>query len=464
MRRRRRSMQARLALIVAVAVTGTAVLVCALAWLAVRRTLIDQADQELRTISQGPVARIDPATIPDIPDSPLNGPTAVQIRARLADGRTVLTSPQIAPLPFGAREEAVAAGRVSSARYTTSVPAGRFRVLVVPGVNGSTLQFARSLRDADTTLRHIGVVMLVLVVGAAASAALAGRVMGRAGLAPVHRLTRAATRVADTQDLDHPIAVDGDDEVGQLGRAFNRMLTALGRARRAQQDLIEDAAHELRTPMASMRTNVELLIHAGDRLGAADRGALLRDLDRQSVELSDLVADLVDLARSTGVEEAPVPLDLAEVAAGAVDRARARTPYADYALVTRPAAVVGRPAALERAVVNLLDNAVKFGPPTQTVEVTVTGPPGGPVELTVADRAPTIPSAERERIFHRFHRLDTSRAVPGSGLGLAIVAQTVASHEGTVDVLARSGGGNVFRLRFPAGPVPTEPGRGPAEG
>ncbi|WP_431936122.1 HAMP domain-containing sensor histidine kinase [Micromonospora sp. RP3T] len=448
---RRRSMQARLTLIATVAVTGTAVLVCALAWLSVRRTLIEQVDQELRAISHGPLADIDPASIPDIPSSPLNGPAAVQIQARLADGRTVLASPRTATLPFGSREEAVADGRTPSAYYSTSVPQGRFRVLVRPGANGSTMQYARSLRDVDTTLHHVALVMLALVLGAAMLAALAGRVMARAGLAPVHRLTRAATRVADTQDLDHPIRVDGDDEVGQLGRAFNRMLTALGRSRQAQRDLIEDAAHELRTPMSSMRTNVELLIHAGDRLDATDRSELLRDLDRQSVELSDLVADLVDLARSSGVEETAVTTDLAAVAQTAVDRARARTPYARIALVSRPAPLVGRPAALERAVVNLLDNAVKFGPPNQTVEVTVTGAPGGAVELSVADRADTIPAAERDRIFGRFHRLATARAVPGSGLGLAIVAQTVADHEGSVEVTPRAGGGNLFRLRLPAG-------------
>src|SRR5207237_459720 len=135
------------------------------------------------------------------------------------------------------------------------------------------------------------------------------------------------------------------------------------------------------------------------------RRARLRGLDLQSVERSDLVADLVDLARSSGAGEAAVAVDLADVAMGAMNRARARTPYADFALVTGPATLLGRPAALERAVVNLLDNAVKFGPADQTVEVTVTGSRAGPVVvLTVADRAATIPAGERERIFGRFPR------------------------------------------------------------
>lgn len=109
--------------------------------------------------------------------------------------------------------------------------------------------------------------------------------------------------------------------------------------------------------MTSLRTNVELLIHAGERLAPCDRTALLRNLDRQSVELSELV---VDLARPAGTDEAPVRLDLAEVAAGAVDRARARTSYAHITLDARPVTITGQPAGLERAVVNLLDDAVKF--------------------------------------------------------------------------------------------------------
>jgi two-component system, OmpR family, sensor histidine kinase MprB len=446
--RRRLSIRTRLAIIGSAAVTATAVLVCTLAWLALRQTLVHQADQQLQQMSHGPAGQVDPRAIPS---NPLAGPSDVRVQVRLPDGQ-ILAGPQgTTPLPFGDRDRAVAAGTVEEARYTADTDQGRFRVLTRRGPLGETVQLAVSLADADTTLRDIGLLMIALVLGAAVLAAVAGRLVATAGLRPVNRLTQAATQIAETQDLQRPIPIDGTDEVGRLGRAFNRMLTALGTARQAQQQLIEDSAHELRTPMSSLRTNVELLIQAGDRLAATDRAALLTDLDRQSQELSNLVSDLVDLARSTAVDEPAVPVDLADVAAGATYRARARTPQARFELHTESVTVDARPAALERAIVNLLDNAVKFGPAEQTVEIHV-GRVDGHAEVSVADRAPTIPEAEHDRIFERFHRLDTARAVPGSGLGLAIVRQTVSGHGGTATVEPRPAGGNIFRLRLPMFP------------
>jgi len=446
--RRRLSIRTRLALIGSAAVTATAVLVCVLAWLALRQTLVHQADQQLQQMAHGPAGQLDPRTVPQLPSNPLAPPGNIRVQVRLPDGQ-VLAGPQgTAPLPFGDWDRAVAAGTVSEARYTANTDQGRFRVLTRRGPQGETVQLAISMADAETTLRDVGLLMIALILSAAVLSAVASRLVATAGLRPVNRLTQAASQIAETQDLRRPIPTDGTDEVGQLGRAFNRMLTALGAARQAQQQLIEDSAHELRTPMSSLRTNLELLIQAGDRLGPADRAALLTDLDRQSQELSNLVTDLVDLARSTAVDEPAVPVDLADVAAGATYRARARTPHARFEIRAESVTVDARPAALERAIINLLDNAVKFGPAGQTVEIHV-GPVNGLAEISVADRAPTIPAAEHSAIFDRFHRLDTARSVPGSGLGLAIVRQTANGHGGTATVEPRHGGGNVFRLRLP---------------
>jgi two-component system sensor histidine kinase MprB len=297
--------------------------------------------------------------------------------------------------------------------------------------------------------------MLAVAVGAVSLAALAGRLVASAGLRPVNRLTRAATHIAETQDLHTPIPIDGRDEIAQVSSAFNTMIAALDESRKEQQELIEDAAHELRTPMSSLRTNIDLLVHAGARLPAEDRQALTGDLHRQAAELTDLVDDLVNLARFAAADEPSAPMDLAEVVTDAVERARARNPKASFVidLPAEPLVVVsGQPTALERAVVNLLDNAVKFGPPDQVVHVRVhrvVAKRQSYAEIAVGDRAPVVPEGERERIFHRFHRLDSARAVPGSGLGLAIVYQTAAAHHGTVAVEPRDGGGNVFCLRLP---------------
>jgi two-component system sensor histidine kinase MprB len=451
--RRPFTIRTRLALIGSAAVTATAILVCALAWLALQQTLVHQIDQQLQRLAHGQAGQLDPRTIPGIANSPLASANDIRIQIRLDNGQTV-TGPQgTTPLPFTDRDRAVADGDTTEAQYTSDTDQGRFRILTRRGSHGETIQLAQSLADPDATLRDIGLLMVALVLGAAVVAVVAGRLVANAGLRPVHRLTYAATQIADTQDLQHPIPIVGNDEVGQLGHAFNRMLAALGSAREAQQELIEDSAHELRTPMSSLRTNIELLIHAGDRLTPADRTALMTDLDRQTTELSNLVSDLVDLARSAAVDEPAVPVDLADVAASAIYRARARTPHARFDLHPQPVTVNVRPGALERAIVNLLDNAAKFGPPEQTVDIHV-GPAEGLAEISVADRAPTIPAAEQERIFDRFRRLDTARAVPGSGLGLAIVRQTVNAHGGTVSVEPRQGTGNIFRLRLPTSASP----------
>jgi len=449
----RRSIRTRLALLTAAAVTGIAMLVGGLAWLGLRQTLLQQVEGALRTIAQGPVTRLPPADIASIQKTPLTGAPVIEVQILLPGGRVVSAPQDTVRLPVSPADRAVAAGRISEASYSVDTPAGSFQVLTVRGRSGTTFQFGASLSDVDAALRRDGMIMIALVAGAAVAGAAAGSIVAVTGLRPVGRLTRAATRIADTRDprLPIPIPVEGSDEVAQLGRAFNTMLTALGDARQAQQELIEDAAHELRTPMSSMRTNIELLIRADGRLPRADRHALLADLDRESAELAELVSDLVELARAPDAEEPAVPGDLTEVVARAIRRVSTRRPDARFRLDSQPVTAVARMASVERAVVNLLDNAAKFGPPGQPVDVRLAGPGDGFAEITVADRGPGIPAGERERIFRRFHRLDAARAIPGSGLGLAIVHKTAVSHGGDVTARPRPGGGSVFRLRLPAG-------------
>jgi two-component system sensor histidine kinase MprB len=448
---RRRTIRTRLTLLVAAAVTGIAMLVGGLAWLGLRQTLLQQVEGALRAIAHGAVTRLPPADIARIQKTPLTGIPVIEVQVLLPSGRVVDAAQNTARLPISAADRAVAAGTASEASYSVSTREGPFQVLTVRGSRGEALQFAGSLSGVDATLRRDGMIVIALVAAAAAAAAAAGSVVAVTGLRPVGRLTRAATRIADTRDLRSPIPVEGHDEVAQLGRAFNSMLGALSDARQAQQELIEDAAHELRTPMSSMRTNIELLIRADGRLSHADRHALLGDLDRESTELAELVSDLVELARAPDAEERAVPGDLTEAVARAIRRVSSQRPHARFRLDSQPVTAVARMAHAERAVVNLLDNAVKFGPPDGVVDVRLAGSADGFAEITVADRGPGVPAFERERIFRRFHRLAAARAVPGSGLGLAIVQKTATAHGGSVTVEPRPGGGSIFRLRLPAG-------------
>ncbi len=458
----RPSLSNRLTIIAAAAVTVVAVAVGVLALLALHQTLISQTDRELQAVAGGPLSDLTQATAANIPPNPLDAQQELRMQIRFPTG-TITVPRASTPLPWTADDEAVASGARPRSTYTADTSQGRFRVLTFRGPHGQTIQLARSLTSADTTVQRFGTLIAALIVAAAAAAAIAGRFVARAGLRPVGQLTAAATHVAETRDLSSPIPTDGHDEIARLGQAFNHMLTRLGDAQQQQRDLIEDAAHELRTPMASMRTNVEVLIHAGDRLTDRDRTALLSDLDVQSVELADLVANLVDLARSRTTDEPMAPVDLTELAESSISLAEAHFPRTRFHLHS-PDTIAARvrPATLQRAMVNLLDNAAKFGPSDQSVEMHLSIDPDAPriAHISVLDRNPAIPASERERIFQRFHRLDTSRAVPGSGLGLAIVAQAIAAHNGTITIGSRPGGGNRFEISIPlqnATPVTLKP-------
>jgi two-component system sensor histidine kinase MprB len=269
--------------------------------------------------------------------------------------------------------------------------------------------------------------------------------------------------VARSQDLSALIPVTGSDEIARLAGSLNSMLQALGASRARQRQLVDDASHELRTPLTSLRTNIELLMRAEANphrmLPAADREALLRDVDGQMQELSGLVTELVVLARDdTGAEDAE-SLDLAAVVQAAAERARRRANAKEIRIVVDAASSIvhGKPQALERAVMNLLDNAVKFSPPSSTVTVSTSSG-----QIVVMDEGPGIAPEDRPQVFDRFYRAASARSLPGSGLGLAIVADAVADHHGTVEVAIAPGGGALIRIRLPL--AAGGPAGGPAGG
>jgi two-component system sensor histidine kinase MprB len=277
----------------------------------------------------------------------------------------------------------------------------------------------------------------------------------------VHAAAAAAEEVARTQDLSALIPVTGSDEIARLANSLNSMLRALEASRARQRELVDDAGHELRTPLTSLRTNIELLLRAeatADRaLPADDRDALLRDVDAQIRELSGLVSELVELARDEAPTEEVEHVDLTEIVHVAADRVRRRAKAADVQIVVTavPAPVDGRPHMLERAVTNLLDNAVKFSPPQGRVHVSVS-----PGEVVVTDEGPGIAPADRSRVFNRFYRATSARGLPGSGLGLAIVADAAAVHGGQVRAEEGPGGGALLRLSLPEPwDVPRSPDR-----
>jgi two-component system sensor histidine kinase MprB len=284
-------------------------------------------------------------------------------------------------------------------------------------------------------------ILIVGGIGIAVAAALAALVAG-AALRPVQRLTVAAENVAATGDLTERVEVTTSDELGRLAARFNTMLAALEESVGKQRRLVADASHELRTPLTAARTNVDLL-----REGKLSEEEARRALDEASVELtalSALVSDLVELARGEERQLRVEEVHLDDLVAESIERAKSRTPEATFVTAFSPTVVRADPVLVERAVSNLLDNAVKYSPVGAPIEVTVRDG-----EVVVADHGPGVAAEDLPRIFDRFYRAAAARGKPGAGLGLAIVREAAEAHGGTATVESGAGGAR-FKLTLPA--------------
>jgi len=375
----------------------------------------------------------------------------------LADGEVLAATSRSSQLPITAATRAVASGRQNAFFTDVNVHGTAVRVLTARAAEGAAWQVALPLADLHSTLDHLRLVLAIVVLGGIALAAALGLLVSRAALVPVRRLTGAAERVARTQDLGHRIEAGGEDELGRLSASFNTMLAALERARLAQRQLVSDASHELRTPLTSIQANLDALA-LGERLPAHERARVLAAAQAQLRELTVLVGDLVDLSKTEveDVEVEDVRLDLA--AAAAIERARLHAPHCRFELHAEPCLVRAAPARLDRAIANLLDNAVKWTPtgergapseePAPPIEVRVHD---GAVE--VRDHGPGIAEEDLPRVFDRFYRAPAARGRPGSGLGLAIVRQTAEAHGGAVHAGNDPSGGARLTLELPPLPM-----------
>jgi two-component system, OmpR family, sensor histidine kinase MprB len=347
------------------------------------------------------------------------------------------------PIPVTARDKAVAAGKAGAYEVDRVIDGDHVRVSTVATPGGGAFMLGRSLAGVDSTLSRLRWLLLALCLAGTALAAALGRLFSRPVIQPVTDLTDAAEHITATEDLARRVDARGSDEVGRMAARFNTMLDTLEGSVEAQRRLVADASHELRTPVTSLRTNIEVLL-AGEDLPEPSRRRLLEDVREQTEELSGLITDVIELARGdvplSGTED--VRLDeIAAVTAGRVGRSH---PDVHFALDLEPSVVEGLPDRLARAVGNLLDNAAKYGPPGGVVEVRVRGG-----EVAVRDHGPGVPAAEAPFVFDRFSRGSSARGRLGSGLGLAIVRQVAESHGGGVTVEAPPGGGALFRLRLP---------------
>jgi two-component system sensor histidine kinase MprB len=358
------------------------------------------------------------------------------------------STPQITP---DARDRAIAASGTGRTLSDRTVKGTRLRVLTLGTTFTSTtsaststrgaVMIARPLSEVEHELSHILLILLIVGVSGVAFAAMLGALVARTALAPIVRFTRRTEALAGELNLSERLQVSGGDELERLATSFNTTLDALQGALSAQRQLIADASHELRTPIASLRANIQTLEDA-ERLPAGEQLRLRADIVDELDELTALVGDVVELARGSRAESEREDVRVDEIVADAIARTRRRGELR-FEVDLQPMVVRGEADRIARAVSNLLDNARKWSLPQGLVEVTLRDG-----QLTVRDHGPGFGPGESAKVFERFYRAEGARKMPGSGLGLAIVRQAAEAHGGYAKADNAPGGGARLQVSF----------------
>ena len=360
----------------------------------------------------------------------------------LPDGR-VLGRRENPPLPITDNDRALVPGSTQVSRSTVIINSHQFKVVTVAAADGTLIQVAKDNQIVVDAQRGMRIWLPLFAFIAVVLSGAAGWLFARRISKPIESLAATAESIAATKDLSKTIDVNGSDEVSQLARSFNTMLSALRDSSERQRRLIQDASHELRTPLTSLRANAELLERG--TLSDEDRRSILADMKAEVDELTDLSVELNALATDQRSAEAVTEVDLADVAHEIASRASRRTTSPITVHVTDDYVVAARPSQLERALSNLVDNAIKFSSGDSDIEIHV-----GAQRVEVRDHGPGISDEDKPKVFDRFYRATATRSMPGSGLGLAIVAQFAEDNNAHTYVLDNAGGGTIVGLQFTA--------------
>ena len=298
-------------------------------------------------------------------------------------------------------------------------------------------QLESNLAALTGRLLSIGAVGVLLV-------ALTGWIMASRAVRPISDLTDAAEHVASTEDLSAGERLDlsAPAEIGRLATAFRSMLNSLRVSRQEQQRLVSDAGHEFRTPITALKTNLEVLRRQDDRLSEEEQDELIEAALRESNQLAQLAAELVDL--TSDVRHAAEPFQEVDLGTLARElRSRyARLPGKEVTVVGASSVVTGRRTQLERAMSNLVDNGIKWA--ERRVEIVLEDG-----TVTLRDDGPGIPEEDLPHVFRRFYRSAEARTMPGSGLGLAIVDHLISANGGTVFARNSADGGAEVGFTLP---------------
>jgi two-component system sensor histidine kinase MprB len=306
------------------------------------------------------------------------------------------------------------------------------------------VQVALPLTDTDRVLHSLLLPYGLLIGGGVLLAGVLGLAISRSALAPIERFVSRTERV--TSELDRPARLEETDaiELRRLAASFNHTLDALERSIEAQRHLVADASHELRTPIAALRSNIQIFLEK-DRLPLHEREGLQESILAELDELTQIVADVVELARGTAPDTHVEPVELDIIVREAVERAQRRAPEQRFNLDLDQKVIQGVAERVARAVANMIDNARKWSPPDGEIDVHLHDG-----TLIVRDHGPGFDERDLAHVFDRFYRAEEARRLPGSGLGLAIVKQAAEAHGGRVEAANAPDGGAIVTASFGA--------------
>ena len=434
------SLRTRLALIAAATGTALVLVVAVVSWWLANSSLRSTSDEGLSQRASELAERFA-----DLPDLSLISQAAIPAiqpagpRVQVLDADAGLLLDGGVPV----RDEDRTAASVFSASprlRDEAIEDTKLRVATASVEGGGAVMVALDRAALEAGLDEFLARLMIAGAMGIIGAAVVGWLIARSVARPVVAVSGAAEQLADLDDLPARIDVTRNDELGRLGVSFNRVLDALEVSRDQQDRLVGDASHELRTPLTSLRMKVELLQQAPD-LPTDQRQRFLDEAAAELASLSDLVAELVELASSTETNEDPSePVVLRELVAGVVAEAKRRTSRA-ITLTGDDAVVHVNARLVRRAVSNLVSNALKFSPSATQVEIDVRHG-----HVSVRDHGPGIRTSDRARVFDRFYRGPDTQTTAGHGIGLAIVASVAERHNGTVTITEAHDGGAIVSL------------------
>jgi two-component system sensor histidine kinase MprB len=382
---------------------------------------------------------------PGVPPAPPLGGAPGYFQFVRANGTVTAGSGGTPQLPIDARVLAIARRARGSFFSSARVRGTDVEILTVGDpYDHYAVEVALPLTGVDSVLRSLLLTYGLLVGAGVLLAGVLGTLIARTALAPIDRFSEQTEQVTSALDRPRRLQETGASELRRLGASFNQTLDALEQSIQAQRHLIADASHELRTPMAALRSNIQIFLEA-DRLPEQERVGLQEAILAELDDLTQLVADVVELARGSTPSEHVEPIELNQVVKKAVERAQRRSPELQFSLHLEPTVILNAPERVTRAVTNVVDNARKWSPPGGEIDILLRDG-----SVMVRDHGPGFAEKDLPHVFDRFYRAEAARPMPGSGLGLAIVKQAAEAHGGSVEAANAPDGGAVVRISFGA--------------